>query len=206
MGCRVGPGGPWGSDANDCPWFVANSLPAGVERGARSSSWISKTKRLGHRNYGGLVKVNRSNWANAEHALEVANANGNAGSGKGRLNSCTGHGWWLVVGGGKLSPGLHTVALSVTVSRPTVGLFTTRHTARRRALLCRTRSALAALPSGVSFSQHLRHSSPYLPLVLRPQAAQTGGCQGVPACCRSRQRRCRSAAVGSLGIGTVAAK
>ncbi len=49
------------------------------------------------------------------------------------------------------------------------------------ALDCLTRSALAALPSGVSRSQHLEHNAPCAPRMLQPQAWQVSGCQGVPA-------------------------
>ena len=72
---------------------------------------------------------------------------------------------------------------------------------RRLARDSRSRLARTFRPSGVSRSQHRQHRRPCLPLLLRGQEVQTSGCQGVPACCRWRQRRIRSAAVGSVGIG-----
>lgn len=76
------------------------------------------------------------------------------------------------------------------------------HTPRLLALLCLTRSALAALPSGVSFSQQREQKGSWVPLLLPPHASQMSGCQGVPAFCRSYQRRWRSALVGS-GMGLI---
>ena len=109
---------------------------------------------------------------------------------------------WRSVGGGGISPpDAHTVAPSVTVSRARAGLFTTCHTARRLALLCRTLSVLAALPSTVSRSQRLEHKSPCVPVWTVGQALQgTRTAGGSRSACRSRQRRWRAALVGSLGM------